>query len=201
MRHNFSRGGWIAAIACVGVVVGAWLYATHAASSSIEPQHDEENQLSADVWNVLEHADHYELISVDPEFPQAMRNRGATRPVEIASMPTTEATTRPGTINGFTVLGTLSIIDAKTQGELNDALRQSMKDWPHMVSGCIFQPRHALRVTKGSDTVVILICFHCGDVQASFNGKSQGYLYVNSVTPPIFNDLLKAAKIPQDPDA
>jgi hypothetical protein len=155
------------------------------------------NELPPAIWAVLEKPDRYELLSLCSVGPLTLPD-GTLQPQTRPADPTTKAVYS----HGFLVLGGVTLTDAKARQRVNGALRDSMRDWPQVFAGCGFQPRHAIRAVRGGKTVELLICFHCGDMEALVNGvRERGQFYVDHATPPAFQDVLKAANVPVEEDA
>jgi hypothetical protein len=74
---------------------------------------------------------------------------------------------RAGTMHGYAILGRTMITDAaegkRLVGELYDMVKMVNPDGP--ANGCRFEPRHAVRVTRGGRAVDVVVCFHCGDIE------------------------------------
>ncbi len=45
----------------------------------------------------------------------------------------------------------------------------------HLQTACILEPRHGIRCIDGSNSVLIAICYRCGDVVLERNGKDDDY--------------------------
>ena len=58
-----------------------------------------------------------------------------------------------------------------------------------------FNPRHAIRAKKGNDTVELLICFECGQIQIR-SPWATNYLEITPDPAPTFNKVLKQAGVP-----
>lgn len=152
---------------------------------------EELRDLPAPLWDALQHADSYELFSIDPTTIQsAMSESSATNTP--ASSPTM--------LHGYLVLGSVSVTDAATRTELNDALLDAVRRWDGLVSACGFEPRHAIRLRRGGRTIDFLICFQCGDMcvydDASADPKKSYARFVMRGAPPIFNQVLIDNHVP-----
>ncbi|MBW8865090.1 MAG: hypothetical protein JF609_09265 [Verrucomicrobia bacterium] len=87
-----------------------------------------------------------------------------------------EEATNADVVLGYRVLGTVKIDDRNMRRELVSAVGKDIADANHPPSSCILQPRHGIRCGDGSNAVVMLICYHCGEVLLDENGKSESYL-------------------------
>ena len=84
--------------------------------------------------------------------------------------------TNADVVLGYHVLGTVKIDDRKMRQELVGAVGKDIAEANHPPSSCMLQPRHGIRCGDGSNAVIMLICYHCGDVLLEQNGKPESYL-------------------------
>src|SRR5262245_44881959 len=98
---------------------------------------DKDNKFPDDVLKVLEKADSYELLSLDPGV------KGVK-----------------GGFHGWKVLGKTTVKDKKVRGQVLAALKKGVADSDGRVAKC-FIPRHGVRATHGGKTVELVICFEC----------------------------------------
>jgi hypothetical protein len=57
-----------------------------------------------------------------------------------------------------------------------NAISQDMANANHPPSACILEPRHGIRCIDGSNSVLMAICYRCGDVVLERNGKEEYFL-------------------------
>ena len=85
-------------------------------------------------------------------------------------------TTNSDTILRYPVLGHVKIDDQKLRRELVSAICKDVAEANHSPTACILEPRHGIRCVDGSNSVLIAICYRCGDVVLVKNGKNKDYL-------------------------
>lgn len=104
----------------------------------------------------------------------------------------------------YLVLGRVKIDNQKTRQELVNAVGKDIAKANHPPTACILEPRHGIRVGDGTNTMVMLICYRCGDVVLEQNGKTKDYLIKmgSSLRSPnslkLFERILKQAGIKTD---
>lgn len=132
-------------------------------------------KFSPDVLSILKGCDRLTLYSLDPE---KRANDTATDTI---------------TFHKFANLGQTEIVGNKAKSELIAALQRGMDENSTQSMMC-FNPRHGIRATRGDESVDILICFECLQMEV-FTGKSR-FWYRTSGTPQTFLDsLLTDAKV------
>jgi hypothetical protein len=120
--------------------------------------------------NVLENADEFTLLSLDPE-------------------PGVKATNN---FHGYSVFGKVQIKDGSERHASLDALYAGIAmDGPEAMC---FNPRHGIRAKMGNQVEDLVICFECGQIY--FYGVSEGKLSVNGTPATVLNRILSAAHIP-----
>jgi hypothetical protein len=124
---------------------------------------------------VMRDATSFELLSLDPE-------RGRDN----------------ADFHRFKVLGRTMVSDALTRKRLYNAL-QSGARWNLPFPAMCFNPRHGLRVTTGGNTVDLVICFECSQVQV-WQGNSHVTTFIVGQSPePVFDQALRDAGVPLAP--
>ena len=132
------------------------------------------NAIPAGTLAALQHADRYELLSLDP---------------------TRMRTVPPDNFHGWRVLGRASINDEATRKKLNDALRAGARENDRMVAAC-FNPRHGIHLVRGDSAHDLIICFECLQVDV-FEHEQWIRGFLTSPSPqPVFDDVLRAARVP-----
>ena len=165
------------------LVLAGLLSAAHpssAAETNAPPQ--TLTQLPAELQDALKNADNFTLYSIKPE-PDFQH-------------------TSTNTFEDHVILGQVDVKSKDTRTKLIAALKDGIDEQNKRVPpGVIwlpdcFNPRHGIRATKGNETVELLICFECEQIQGSSNqGKS--WSFITTRTPaPIFNGVLKKAHVP-----
>lgn len=76
----------------------------------------------------------------------------------------------------YPVVGRVSLSDLEKKRELVDLVSSDMAHANHPPYACMLEPRHGIRCGVGSNSMVMLICYHCGDVVLEHDGKSDAYL-------------------------
>jgi hypothetical protein len=98
-------------------------------------------------------------------------------------------------ISHYVIRGRADITDAAERRALVQALARGARDaTPNMMHAC-FNPRHGLRVERGSYAVDFVICFECLQVQAS--GFQPADFFLTSAAPqPTFDESLRHHNLP-----
>jgi hypothetical protein len=137
--------------------------------------------------NLLLNADQFTLFSINPDadYEQTSTNM----------------------FQGYDILGQFDIKSDATRTELVAALNQGIgaKHRLH-IPGSInaapscFNPRHAIRVKKGNETVDLLICFQCQKIEITANQANKWYFLTSNEPATLFNEVLKQAGVPLPKD-
>ena len=132
------------------------------------------NDIPAGTIAALQHADRYELLSLDPG--------------RVTDPP-------PDHFHGWRVLGRTTITDQATRTKLNEALRAGAREHSGAAVRC-FNPRHGVRVTRADKAYDLVICFECLQVRTFEAGqRTEGFL-VSASPQPVFDEVLRAAGVP-----
>jgi hypothetical protein len=134
-----------------------------------------EKGIPAAAKTILEQADEFELLSLDP--------RPTRKPTK-------------GAFHGYKILGSTQVQDASTRRKLVTALEKGIADNGGTMMAC-FNPRHGIHVTHVKDYADFVICFECAQIQIS--GTVSGEVLTTGSPQPIFNQVLEDAKIPLEP--
>jgi hypothetical protein len=94
--------------------------------------------------------------------------------------------------NGYLILGQALIDHASERRALVDSLRHGLTDSSRMVELC-FDPRHGLRIRKGSQNLDVIICFQCHQIQ--LNGNSE-FIPISRSPQGVFDSALQKAHLP-----
>ena len=122
--------------------------------------------------DILEHAEQFELLSLNPERLQ-----------------------RPGILDfhGYRVLRQISIASVETRRQLISALERGVHENQGAMAAC-FNPRHGIRVVRKGQTADFVICFEC--LQVHVHGEGAGEFLVSASPKPVFDKVLRDARIP-----
>jgi hypothetical protein len=133
-----------------------------------------ENKIPDDVKTILEKADKFELLSLDPEYLKEKPADG---------------------FHGWKVLGRTTVKDADARKTLLAAFEKGVEENKGEVARC-FDPRHGIRATRGDKTVDLVICFECYQVKVfAGEGERKDFLVTGSPQP-TFDKVLTDAKVP-----
>ncbi len=113
----------------------------------------------------------------------------------IAGGPESVGHKHKGTFRGHGYLGKVEISKPKQRRAIMEAFKGGMKAKNARMAKC-FDPRHAISVSKGDQTVDYVICFECGRVEIYWKGDSLPHQPVRTSPEPKFNRVLKAARVP-----
>ena len=135
-----------------------------------------ENKLSADVQTILEKAEQFELLSLDPAVEGVKGKEG---------------------FHGWKILGKTMVKDAAVRKEIVTALDKGIAESDGNGAKC-FDPRHGIRAQRDGKTVELVICFECGWVYV-FSGEKearQGVAVTTGKPQTVFDKVLKEAEVP-----
>jgi hypothetical protein len=96
--------------------------------------------------------------------------------------------------HGFPVLGYTYIVDPAVRREVVAAVKKSMRFARPYRARC-FNPRHVLRVTKGEDTVDLVICYECMFYLYYRNGKKEYASTIWHDSQPLLDKILTDAGV------
>ncbi|SRR5712691_8017143 len=162
--------------ATVVVVVAAWFLLSKL--SFREPFYSSQNVLPSETKRVLDTGERFILLSLDPTHP-ALRGESEPPP--------------PETFHGYAVLGKIEIRDQTERAALLEALYKGIQDSEGRLALC-FNPRHGVSATLAGETVDLVICFECLQVQ-TYAAHGKGVL-TTDLPEPTFNRALEAAGLP-----
>jgi hypothetical protein len=129
-----------------------------------------ENALSPDVRKILDKADRFVLLSLDPKATAKQEHKAWDE-----------------VFHDYRVRRKLEIRTQETRDQLLGALYKGIADSHGMVAMC-FNPRHGIRASMGSENVDLLICFECMSIQ--IYGKTDGEVLTTGSPATIFNRVL-----------
>ena len=116
--------------------------------------------LPKDLQEQLIHSASFEALSLNPE------------PI----LNSDKLSTNSDTLLRYPILGHVRIDDQNLRQELVNAVSKDIANANHLPTQCVLEPRHGIRCIDGSNSMLVAICYHCGDVVLSRNGKDEGYL-------------------------
>jgi hypothetical protein len=134
---------------------------------------EDRNEIPAPAAAILEQADHFELLSLDPR-----RQLNAV----------------DGDFHGFRVLGTAVIRDTETRQKLVSVFKRAAAEKPGAIAAC-FNPRHGIRVSKNRERADFVICFECRQVQVSYGEVQREFLITGSAEA-LFDSVLQTRGLP-----
>src|SRR5262249_25736189 len=109
-----------------------------------------ENRLSAETKAILEKAEHFELLSLDPAVEGVKGEEG---------------------FHGWKILGKTAVKDAAVRKQIVTALDKGIAESDGNGAKC-FDPRHGIRAQHDGKTVDLVICFECGWIYV-FHGDKE----------------------------
>lgn len=118
---------------------------------------------------ILEHAQQFELLSLDPSSQE-----GSPK----------------GSFHGYKILGKTVVKDATTQRRLVSAFERGVAENTGVALAC-FNPRHGVSVKSGERSADFVICFECRQVQVS--GAVEGEFLVGASPQSLFDQVLRDA--------
>lgn len=138
------------------------------------------NELPSEARTVLEKAEQFELISLNPRRESDDKDKKAA-----------------DKFHGWMILGQTALKDAETRKKVLASLSKGIEENDGSVAAC-FNPRHGLRATHGKKTVELVICFECFQIEVYVDGKKTSVLTSESPQP-VLDKILSEAKVPLPP--
>jgi len=129
------------------------------------------NRIPKAALEILEHADQFDLLSLDP-------------------LPRTPA---KNTFHGRKVLDRISVKDPEARRRLISALKMGPEENQGNIAMC-FNPRHGIHVVHEGKQADFVICFEC--LQVEVYGVGKGRFLVSDSPKAIFDKELQAAPAP-----
>lgn len=140
---------------------------SQAAESTIEHR----NIIPEESRVILEHADQFELLSLNPKLQEGPPERN---------------------FHGYLVLGKTLIRDAEVKKHIVSAFERGVAENEGVVAAC-FNPRHGIRANYGGRTSDFVICFECRQVQAF--GPVNSEFLISASPQQLFDQILRAANV------
>jgi hypothetical protein len=152
---------------CVGAaLVVLVLLPTFAERSNPLPPDLQEQMLRSSSFEVL-------ALNHDPQWALGATNAGTNM------------------LLNYVILGSVMITNRDLRHELVDDVSDDILKANHGHSTCILEPRHGIRCIDGTNSILMAICYHCGDVVVRRNGKDDGYLIKEDGQSPISKEIFK----------
>jgi hypothetical protein len=137
--------------------------------------------LDQQAQHVLEHASSMTVMSLDPTL----------RSPNFFSRLTENLSYRH--FRGWRLLGQTNISDAATRKRVAASVETAVRNFTGWRANC-FNPRHAVRVTSGSQTYDFVICYECGSLQCYSGERDVGSVCMSG-SPRSLDALLTGAHI------
>jgi hypothetical protein len=136
-------------------------------------------QMPPIAWRALKYAERFEFLSLNPKELWDQPNAG---------------------FHGFQELGRQEITESQVRKNLADALYTAVNDYHGPAAGC-FNPRHGIHLLYGGQTVDLVICFECYQVQCYVEGEYVNTFKTGRTAQPAFDQVLRDAGVPLPPPA
>ena len=130
------------------------------------------NVIPAIAAAILEQADQFELLSLNPDHQQKAAE---------------------GDFHGYTILGTAVVKDIETRKKLVSTFEKAVTENQGIVAAC-FNPRHGIRVARNGKHADFVICFEC--YHAYVSGDVYGEFLITSSAQPLFDSVLHSSGVP-----
>jgi hypothetical protein len=130
-----------------------------------------ENRIPATASAILEQADGFELLSLNPKHQQK---------------------TAKGDFHGYQVVGRAVIADPEARKKLVSAFERGVAENQGMIAAC-FNPRHGIRVTQNGKLEDFVICFECAQVHSY--GAIEVHFLISSSPKALFDNMLRRAGV------
>jgi hypothetical protein len=132
-------------------------------------------ELPKELRETLEKGERFELLSIRPA--RVERTEGSFN------------------FHGWEVIGRTWVRDAALRKKLVAAYKAGVEENQGIGASC-FRPRHGIRITEKGRVTDFIICFECYQTQVYVDDRPLKALLVTRSPEPVFNDSLKAAKLP-----
>jgi len=137
--------------------------------------------LDEQAQHVLEHASSMTLMSLDPTLRSPKLFARLTESLSYRHF------------RYWRLLGQTNVSDAATRQKIAAAVETAVRDFSGWRASC-FNPRHAIRVTSGSQTYDFVICYECGSLECYSGERKLGSVCMSGSSRTL-DALLTAAHI------
>ena len=152
-------------------------------SMSMTAHAAEPNRIPTEAKRILENASGMILMSLDPTLRSPNIMARATESLSYRHF------------RGWRLLGQTNINDPVTRRKVSVSVERSVRDFDGLIAAC-FNPRHALRVTSGTQTYDFIICYECHSMEIySGDHELPGVALTGSSEP--LDKVLQAAHVKQ----
>ena len=100
----------------------------------------------------------------------------------------------PKLFHDYTVLGEADITSPDVRRVVAQTVQHALSSWDGAYMMC-FEPRHGIRVTNGTQSYDLLICFECQYIYSYSGEQGLGVTGLTGSQAPL-DDILRAANIP-----
>jgi len=135
------------------------------------------NTIPRNVMAVLQNADTFELLSLDPESGPDKQSEAVKNP-----------------FHGWAILGKTTIQDSEIRKQLNSALEQGVAEG--RAGAPCFDPRHGIHAVRSGRAVDLVICFECGHIYVYFDDAQDATIRTAGSPEPTLDRILKGAGVP-----
>lgn len=183
VRIRWLRRAWSAVIAST-LLFSVYLLLAYAILWAFPPKLGEPIPTgpASDLRAIIEQADRATLYSIWPHPGHR----------------STPAPTSEGEFHEFPVLGKIELKEAAIRSQVLQSLLMSIEDNFRGNSSC-FEPRHALRLGRGTNELDMVICYYCGYMIITSGNKSE-HVCLSDSSKGTLNRVLRAAGIKLAPE-
>ena len=98
-------------------------------------------------------------------------------------------------VNEWIVLGKVDVPDKADRRKLLAAMQRGIDESDGSAAAC-FEPRHAMRIQSGTDSITYVICFACSRIVVHYgSGETESKLTSDSPSA-TFNNFAQSAELP-----
>jgi hypothetical protein len=132
------------------------------------------------VLAILDKADQFDLLSLEP-YPSPDQDRGVVGDSDH--------------FHEWLILGRTSVTDPQKRRDVIKALLQGISEAQEIMVPSCFAPRHAIHASRGGDTVDLLICFQCAQIEI-IPSEPGPFLKTRHSLEPVIDKILRDANVP-----
>jgi hypothetical protein len=140
--------------------------------------------------DIFEHSDKFILLSL------AGMEASLQSPFELVSSRLASDSNPLPTLmfHNYRVQGQTEIKDKNVQERIRAIYDDGISD-THFSAAC-FSPKHGIRTVRNGQTLDIVICFHCAQVNVYLNNNEVAWSHFGSIHQPEFDAILTNADVP-----